>query len=233
MTAGVRLSILAISLTLGACTAQNASIKQWPQHPFSTRGEQGDATRGEQEDAEIQYRRGNEYRYGDLQNDTEAAKWYQKAAEQGHAPAQRQLGTMYFLGEGVPQHYAEAAKWYQKAADQGYAPGQYRLGLMYSFGKGVPRNDTEAAKWTRKAADQGYAPGQSRLGELYEDGKGVPPNKVTAYAWLILAGMQFEDYRENRDDLEGKLTPDQIAAGQELAAQLHEWISARQQETEH
>ena len=54
MTAGIRLSILAISLTLGACTAQNASIERW-QHPFAT---WVDTTRVEQEDAEAQYSRG-------------------------------------------------------------------------------------------------------------------------------------------------------------------------------
>ena len=40
-------------------------------------------------------------------------------AEQGNADAQRRLGWMFDLGEGVPQDYAEAMKWYRKAADRG------------------------------------------------------------------------------------------------------------------
>ena len=48
----------------------------------------------------------------------EAVKWYRKAAEQGDAEAQFNLGLMYADGEGVPKDYAEAVKWYRKAAEQ-------------------------------------------------------------------------------------------------------------------
>lgn len=47
----------------------------------------------------------------------EAAVWYRKAAEQGLAEAQYELGTMYREGQGVPQDYVEAARWYRKAGD--------------------------------------------------------------------------------------------------------------------
>ena len=40
-------------------------------------------------------------------------------AEQGHAAAQKHLGTMYEFGQGVSQDYAEAVKWYRLAAEQG------------------------------------------------------------------------------------------------------------------
>jgi TPR repeat protein len=46
-----------------------------------------------------------------LQDYAEAARWYRKAAEQGNAIAQTNLGTMYFQGQGVPQDYAEAVRW--------------------------------------------------------------------------------------------------------------------------
>ena len=42
-----------------------------------------------------------------------------KAALQGDAGAQNNLGVCYEYGEGVKQDYAEAVKWYQKAAQQG------------------------------------------------------------------------------------------------------------------
>jgi TPR repeat protein len=47
--------------------------------------------------------------------------WYQKAADQGDAKAQSNLGTMYAFGKGVLKDYKQAVYWYQKAADQGYA----------------------------------------------------------------------------------------------------------------
>jgi len=38
--------------------------------------------------------------------DSEAAKWYLKAAEQGFAPAQSNLGRIYYEGLGVPRDLA-------------------------------------------------------------------------------------------------------------------------------
>src|SRR3989344_1799585 len=66
------------------------------------------------------------------QDDTEAVKWYRKAAEQGLAKAQQKLGDMYFGSMGLSQDYAQAAKWYRKAAEQGYFPAQFALGNMYA-----------------------------------------------------------------------------------------------------
>lgn len=44
---------------------------------------------------------------------TEAMKWFQKAAEQGHAKAICNIGQLYELGCGVPQDQAEAEKWFR------------------------------------------------------------------------------------------------------------------------
>ena len=46
-------------------------------------------------------------------------KWYRKAAEQGDAVAQYNLGIMYSDGRGVPQNYSEAYVWSSLAATSG------------------------------------------------------------------------------------------------------------------
>ena len=57
---------------------------------------------------------------GDLPEDNaEAVKWYRKAAEQGVALGQHNLGLMYNLGEGVPQDDVQAYAWFNTAAAQG------------------------------------------------------------------------------------------------------------------
>jgi TPR repeat protein len=61
------------------------------------------------------------------QGDTEAAKWFRKAADQGHAAAQNNLGWMYQNGRGVPQGHSEAVKWYHKAAAQGHAAARAKV----------------------------------------------------------------------------------------------------------
>ena len=101
-------------------------------------------------DAEAQYHFGRTFAAGDV----EAAKWYRLAADQGHAEAQLNLGSMYNMGEGVPQEYAEAAKWYLLAANQGNALAQGNLGLMYANGDGVPQDFVLAHKWINLAASR-------------------------------------------------------------------------------
>ena len=60
--------------------------------------------------------------------DGKAFEWYQKAAEQGNASAQFNIGWMYEHADGVSQHSVKAVESYKKAADQGYGDGQYNFG---------------------------------------------------------------------------------------------------------
>ena len=66
-------------------------------------------------DAKSDFKRGyTAYEAGDY---VEVVKWWRKAAEQGHAEAQNNLGWMYSLGKGVPQDDIEAEKWYSLAQE--------------------------------------------------------------------------------------------------------------------
>ena len=144
-----------------------------------------------------------------------------KAAEQGNAFAQSQLGFMYVQGEGVPQDDAQAVSWFLKAAEQGNAAAQTALGVIYEEGKGVPQDYVQAVSWYRKAAEQGDAKGQSLLGFMYALGQGVPKNPVIAYALFNIAGAQGnKDVIEGRDLVLKGLTPDQVARAQALSQEL-------------
>jgi TPR repeat protein len=65
-----------------------------------------------------------EHGWGVSQNYAEAMKWYRKAAEQGEATAQANLGFMYDRGQGVTEDVTQAAMWFSKAAEQGKAAAQ-------------------------------------------------------------------------------------------------------------
>jgi TPR repeat protein len=146
-----------------------------------------------------------------------------RLAERGFAASQTLLGVMYYLGEGVPENKAEAARWYRLAAEQGDVNAQYELGTMYLNGEGVPENDAEAARWWLLAAKQGHANGQYNLGVMYFDGEGVPQNNVRAYMWWSVAAAQGnESARTNRDITFERLTPDQLARGQDMATRCFE-----------
>jgi TPR repeat protein len=61
-----------------------------------------------------------EFGEGVPENDAEAVKWYRKAADQGHAKAQSNLGVMYYNGDGVPENHVRAYVWLSMAKTQGY-----------------------------------------------------------------------------------------------------------------
>jgi len=88
-------------------------------------------------------------------DDREAAKWYYKAAEQGHEKAQFNIGQMYRYGLGVPKNDKEAVRWYRMAAEQGHLLAQHHLGWSYVKGKGVPRNYIRAYLWLNLVAKKG------------------------------------------------------------------------------
>ena len=62
------------------------------------------------------------YRNGEgvTRDPKQAVYWFTKAAEQGYANAQYNLGVMYANGEGVTRDHKQAVYWYTKAAEQGY-----------------------------------------------------------------------------------------------------------------
>lgn len=88
-------------------------------------------------------------------NVAQAVKWLRIAADQGHAPAQYNLGRMHTIGKGVTHDYAQAVKWYRKAAAQGNARAQSTLGSMYALSHGVIQDNITAHMWWSIAASKG------------------------------------------------------------------------------
>ena len=62
-----------------------------------------------------------DYGLGVIEDDTQAVYWFRKAAEQGHAKAQYNLGVMYESGRGIAKDDTQAVYWFRKAAEQGEA----------------------------------------------------------------------------------------------------------------
>lgn len=123
-------------------------------------------------DAVDQYNLGVCYANGESvpQDDTLAAIWYRKAAEQGLAVAQCNLGVCYVFGKGMPMSAHLAADWFHKAAMQGEVTAQYNLGSLYTAGRGVKKHLGAAAAWYSKAADQGHVNAQKKLRHLLDSG---------------------------------------------------------------
>lgn len=114
----------------------------------------------------------------------EGVAWINKSAAQGYAPAESELGELYYLGKIVRRDLTEAMKWYRKAADQGHARAEAMVGVMYANAKGVPRDGAMAAQWFKRSAEQGYPLAQLWLGEMYADGSGVEKDDAQAELWI-------------------------------------------------
>lgn len=121
--------------------------------------------------------------YAQGSNMEEAVKWYWKAANQGDAESQLQLGICCILGKGVSKSPETAVQWFEKAAKQGNAKAQYRLGLQYTSGEGVPKDLKKAFQLFKESADQGCAAAQESLAGFYENSK-------QAFEWYYKAANQ-------------------------------------------
>jgi TPR repeat protein len=160
------------------------------------------------------------------QNTGEAAKWLQKAAEQGVEEADLGLGDIYHEGEDASRNYTDAEKWYRQAAEQGSASAAFSLGVMYDVGQGVTKDYAEAIKWYTKAANAGYAPALTNLGILYYNAQGVKRDLVQAYVWMARAQKMGDPRAAQlfRTTAE-RMKPKEIKQAQALVAQ---WQPASQ-----
>ena len=79
--------------------------------------------------------------------------WYEKAAEQGHARAQWNLGNFYLAGlGGYQKDVAKAEVLFKGSADQGWSPGMLGLGQLYM----LQDKYVDAIYWLEKADATGH-----------------------------------------------------------------------------
>jgi TPR repeat protein len=126
--------------------------------------------------------------------------YIQRAADQGFAKAQSQLGACLQYGtgvatdeteaNGVAKDVAKAVRYYRLAADQGDAIAQYRLGQCLFRGLGVVKDQAEAARYYRLGADQGDAAGQYQIASCLSRGCGVPKDDREAARYFRMAAEQ-------------------------------------------
>ena len=130
--------------------------------------------------------------YYDLKkNYAKSFQWFRKAADQGYAPAEKDLGVLYLKGHGLPKNNSKGIYWIEKSADQGYAPAEAAICFLYYNGDGVPKDGVESMKWCHKAADQGDAIAEYFFGVAnYVGYASVPKNYKKAIYWLKKSAAQ-------------------------------------------
>ena len=138
-------------------------------------------------------------------NMTEAAKWFELAAEEGDAKAQNKIGEFYYYGLGVKKKDTKTAvKWFQMSAEQGHSGSQCWLGYCYKRGIGVDKDIDKAKMWYQKAmypsrvaANEGNVDAQIDLGYCYRFGDGVKRDVNIALQWFHKAAEQNASEAQN------------------------------------
>jgi TPR repeat protein len=100
----------------------------------------------------------------------------QKAAKEGDAAAQFQLGRAYYRGNGVERDPQKALELIRKAADAGNPDAIDSMGFFYANGEIVQLDENQAVEWFRRGAEAGSARSKLNLGLLLRQGKTVQPS---------------------------------------------------------
>jgi TPR repeat protein len=103
---------------------------------------------------------------------------------------------MHYPKNGSQDDLDEAIKWFRRAAENGHWPAQFWLAHLYGWGWGVQQDYVQAYRWEETAIH-----GLSATSPLYE--------------------IRLKTLSEYRTQLTAKMTPQQIAEAERLAA---EWI---------
>lgn len=160
-------------------------------------------------------------RGGVAANLSEAARWYQLAADRGLAPAQYRIANLYEKGTGVEPDLARAATYYEQAANAGNASAMHNLAVLYASGATGTPDYAKAVSWFEKAADLGVSDSQFNLAILYARGNGVPQNLDASYKWFAIAARDGDqDAAQKRDEVANSMRPAQLEAAK---AQVDLW----------
>ena len=136
----------------------------------------------ESSDAAAQFRQAQNLALGDSPDIPAAMRWYEKAAQQGHAKAQTALGILYFIKSrhSASEELKQGQAWLEKAAAQGDAAAETILGTYEAM---IQKNFAEGKRHWESAAARGDSDAMQWLALLYLGGDGVPADSATALQW--------------------------------------------------
>ena len=132
-------------------------------------------------------------------NYAQGKEYLEKAAEQGYAPAQRELARYYLTGQFGFQEDKKFVYWINEAANRGDVEAQRILGDAYMhFGDEsiFPVSYPDAIEWLEKAFKSGDVKASVLLAEIYSTTDGYKnASKFTYYA------EQAEQMMSEKDEL--------------------------------
>ena len=160
---------------------------------------------------------------GILQDFEKGAQYVCRAAEDGIVEAQFTCGSLYMQGKGVPKDLSQAMQWFKRASDKDHIASTNFLALGYMNGQGVSVEPQTAQALFAKSAEKGNALGLHYSGLFAGAPDGPNPDLVLAHMYFNLAAARgYVEAVDLRAEVEGVLTPEQVAEAQTRA---REWVA--------
>ncbi len=115
----------------------------------------------------------------------EGFMWLRKAADQGQAEAQFNMGYYLIQGIGIEKDEEAAIEWLLKSAESNYCSAQYYLYICYAKGIGVEKDIEVSGQWLVKAAENEYPKAKMDAAYAYYNGtNGLEQNYEEAVRWF-------------------------------------------------
>lgn len=131
---------------------------------------------------------------GVKRDETQAARWYQAAAEQNVPEAQFQYALLLLDGRFVDKDADQAFALMEEAANAGNAMAQFNYAQMLVDRMAGPRGLERAVPFYEKAARAGVPDAQYAMAQIYADGTaGKAKDLEAARRWLEMAARRNFD----------------------------------------
>jgi TPR repeat protein len=111
-----------------------------------------------------------------------ARYWSEKAAEQGYAPAQARMGTIFHEGLGVPRDPERAVWWFVQAAKQNHPGAQFMIGVASHLGIGIEANRFHSARMLMLSAARGNQMAKAYLPTVFAEL--TPEERLLLDQWI-------------------------------------------------
>jgi uncharacterized protein len=119
-------------------------------------------------------------------NDAEAFRLNQIAAEDGMHDAVLAMGWFYLNGVGVKADKDEAIRWYRRSARQGEPRAMFSLGYIAYLRKDY----SEALKWFEQALRKNHHRSGFWLGKMHWRGQSVDRDRKRAQSYFVQAAQK-------------------------------------------
>jgi len=203
-----RVCILALAGMIAA-TAATAEILETTLERWTRQAEAGDAA------AHYELARHYDGQTGQAFDRKRSLDHLQRAARNGHVPAQVDLAFRYLNGsEVLPADPAQSFQWFSSAASRGSTIAECMLADFHRDGQGGARQDDKKAfdlyRRTATTSDACARKSQYELYRMHEAGRGTPKNLAIAVGWLkksAQAGNPIAQAALGRAYVQGKGLP--------------------------